>query len=199
MRHKGINKGETRSRMIEAVSKGFRKNGYGGIGIDGLSKSAGVTSGAFYSHFGSKNEAFSMALAIGLDEVIDSLSAIQRDHGAEWVKFFAQYYLGESHRSDMEQGCAMATLTPEVVRFGSDTRSVFEEKMLSIVKVVAQGLAGGTEKSREERAWSMLSVLIGGINIARGMKGEEISNIVAAAIKSAVITAAGRTRVVKPL
>lgn len=199
MRHKGINKAETKTKMIEAVSRGFRKNGYGGIGIDGLSKSAGVTSGAFYSHFGSKNEAFSMALAIGLDEVIDSLPAIQRDHGAGWVKFFAEYYLGESHRSDMEQGCAMATLTPEVVRFGPDMRDVFEEKMSDIVKIMAQGLAGGTESSRDVRAWSMLGVLIGGINIARGMKSEEVSNTVADAIKSAAINAAGRARIVKPV
>jgi TetR/AcrR family transcriptional repressor of nem operon len=199
MRHKGMSKAETRAKMIEAVSQGFRKYGYAGIGIDGLSKSAGVTSGAFYSHLGSKNEAFSMALATGLDDVINSLPAIQRDHGSDWVKFFAQYYLGESHRNDMEQGCAMATLTPEVVRFGPDMRKVFEEKMLSIVKVVARGLAGGTEKSRDERAWSMLGVLIGGINIARGMKSEEISNIVAVAIKSAAISAAGRACVVKPL
>lgn len=198
MRHKGMSKDETRSKMIEAVSQGFRKYGYGGIGIDGLSKSAGVTSGAFYSHFGSKKEAFAMALSTGLDDVIASIPVIQRDHGADWVKFFAEYYLGAPHRSDMEQGCAMATLTPEVVRFGPDMRVVFEEKMSAIVKIVAQGLAGGTEDSRDVRAWSMLSILIGGINIARGMKSEVISNTVADAIKTAAISAAGRARVVKP-
>jgi TetR/AcrR family transcriptional repressor of nem operon len=199
MRHKGMSKTETRTKMIDAVSRGFRKHGYAGIGIDGLSKSAGVTSGAFYSHFGSKDEAFSMALAIGLDDVINSLPAIQRDRGSDWVKFFAGYYLAESHRSDMEQGCAMATLTPEVVRFGPDIHEVFEEKMSAIVKIVAQGLAGGTESSRDVRAWSMLGVLIGGINIARGMKSEQVSNTVADAIKSAAINAAGRARVVKKL
>lgn len=199
MRHKGINKGETRTKMIDAVSQGFRKHGYGGIGIDGLSKSAGVTSGAFYSHFGSKNEAFATALAVGLDDVIESLPVIQRDHGVGWVKFFVEYYLGASHRSDMEQGCAMATLTPEVVRFGPDMREVFEEKMSAIVRIVAQGLTGGNENSRDDRAWSMLGVLIGGINIARGMKSEAVSNTVADAIMSAAISAAGKARVVKPL
>jgi len=199
MRHKGMSKGETRARMVDAVSQGFRKYGYGGIGIDGLSKSAGVTSGASYSHFGSKSEAFSIALAIGLDEVIASLPEIQRDHGADWVKFFAEYYLGASHRSDMEQGCAMATLTPEVVRFGPDMRAVFEEEMSVIEKLVAQGLAGGTENSRNDRAWSMIGVLVGGINIARGMKSEEVSNAVADAIKFAAINSAGRARIVKSI
>jgi len=197
MRHKGMSKDETRAKMIEAASRGFRKNGYGGIGIDGLSKSAGVTSGAFYSHFGSKNEAFAIALASGLDEVIASIPAMQQDHGTDWVKFFAEYYLSTSHRNDLEQGCAMATLTPEVVRFGPDMHELFEEKMSVIVKLVAQGLAGGTKNSRNVRAWSMLGVLIGGINMARGMKSKAASNAVADAIKSAAISAAGRASAVE--
>jgi hypothetical protein len=99
----------------------------------------------------------------------------------------------------MEQGCAMATLTPEVVRFGPDMRAVFEEEMSVIEKLVAQGLAGGTENSRNDRAWSMIGVLVGGINIARGMKSEEVSNAVADAIKFAAINSAGRARIVKSI
>ena len=67
MRHKGVNKEETHQRMLEAVGCGFRDRGYAGIGVDGLAKTAGVTSGAFYAHFGSKGEAFDVALAAGLD------------------------------------------------------------------------------------------------------------------------------------
>ncbi len=58
MRHKGIKKEETRKRVVEASSRGFRKHGYAGIGVEGLSKMAGVTVGALYSHLGSKSSAF---------------------------------------------------------------------------------------------------------------------------------------------
>jgi TetR/AcrR family transcriptional repressor of nem operon len=172
---------------------------FANMGMEALfSKSAGVTSGAFYTHFGSKHEAFTTALEAGLDEVVGRLSAIQIEHGTNWIKSFVEYYLGESNRGDLEQGCAMATLTSEVVRFDSAMLAVFEEKMSVIAKVVTQGLSGGTEKNRYNRAWSMLGVLIGGINIARGMKSEKTSNLVAEAIKLATINAAGRTRTVKP-
>ncbi|MFT7414539.1 MAG: TetR/AcrR family transcriptional repressor of nem operon, partial [Methylophagaceae bacterium] len=40
-------KNETRKRIIKAASKGFRSNGYAGIGVDSIAKEAGVTSGAF--------------------------------------------------------------------------------------------------------------------------------------------------------
>jgi hypothetical protein len=45
----------------------------------------------------------------------------------------------------------------------------------------------------------MIGVLVGGINIARGMKSEEVSNAVADAIKFAAINSAGRARIVKSI
>jgi len=193
MRHKGINKEETRLKMLEAVGRGFREYGYSGIGVDGLARAAGVTSGAFYSHFGSKDNAFDLALAEGLDEVIDGIPKFQREHGANWVKEFAEYYLGKQHRNDLPCGCAMATLTHEVVRSSTEVHALFEKKMSRIADLVSNGLEGGTDEDRHARAWSMLGVLIGGINIARAMKGKKVSDGIAVAIKNAAIKAAGQT------
>jgi TetR/AcrR family transcriptional repressor of nem operon len=63
--------------MIAAASRGFRSNGYAGIGVDGLAKAAGVTSGAFYSHFGSKDAAFDIARATLTPEVVRSTPKLQ--------------------------------------------------------------------------------------------------------------------------
>ena len=194
MRYKGIDKEATRMKVIEAAGRGFRKHGYAGIGVDGLAKAAGVTSGAFYAHFGSKNGAFDVALAAGLDEVIVGVPEFQTKHGTDWVKAFVEYYLGKPHRNDLECGCAMATLTPEVVRSGTEVHAAFEKKMSKIAALVAQGLAGDSDEERRARAWSMLGILIGGINIARAMKSTKASEEVADAIKAAAIKAAGSTR-----
>jgi len=196
MRHKGINKEETRRKMLDAVGQGFREHGYAGIGVDGLAKAAGVTSGAFYSHFGSKGEAFEVALVAGLDEVIDGIPKYQNEYGANWIKAFAEYYLGKPHRSNLACGCAMATLTTEVVRSGTGLHTEYEKKMKTIAGLVVRGLAGGTDEDRFSRAWSMLGVLIGGINITRAVKSAKASEEIAEAIKTSAITIAGRTRVV---
>lgn len=55
-------KEETWRLMLEAAGRAFRSPGYDGIGVDGLAKGAGVTSGAFYAHFGSKAAAFDAAI-----------------------------------------------------------------------------------------------------------------------------------------
>ena len=196
MRHKGVAKEETRQKMLVAAGRGFRSHGYAGIGVDSLAKAAGVTSGAFYSHFGSKGAAFDVALDAGLDEVIESIPTYQQEHGANWVKAFAEFYLGKRHRSDLACGCAMATLTPEVVRSGPKVHAAFEKKMTNIADLVARGLAGNSVEDRRARAWAMLGVLIGGINIARAMKGVKIADEISSAVIAATVKAAGRTRCV---
>lgn len=198
MRHKGVNKEETRQKVLDAASRNFRKHGFAGIGVDGLAKSAGVTSGAIYSHFGSKDGAFSQALAIGLDEVIENLPKFQQDHGTEWVKAFADYYMSSAHRQDLECGCAMATLTPEVVRFGPQIQSEYEHKMKKIIDSAARGLAGTSEQERRTRATAMLSTLIGGINVSRAMASTDAADEVAEAIIASAIKTAGKARA-KPL
>ncbi|MEA3274459.1 MAG: TetR/AcrR family transcriptional regulator [Pseudomonadota bacterium] len=194
MRYKAGQKEETRRKMLEAAGRSFRRYGYSGIGVDGLAKAAGVTSGAFYSHFGSKDAAFDAALAAGLDEVIEAVPKFQSEHGADWVEAFAQYYLGKPHRSDLACGCAMATLTPEVIRSGPEVHAAFEKKMTLIADLVAHGLAGGSDEDRRARAWAMLGVLIGGLTVARAMKSGKAADEVAEAVQAAAIKAAGRTR-----
>lgn len=194
MRHKGVNKEETRRRMVEAVSRGFRKHGYAGIGVDRLAKDSGVTSGAFYAHFGSKNGAFEVALKRGFDEVIERLPQLQSEQGGRWVEAFADYYLGKSHREDRECGCAMAALTPEVVRSEPASRAAFETKMDTIVGCVAEGLEGNDLADTRARAWAMLGILIGGLNIVRSLNSEAAIQEAVAAIKRAAIAVAGPVR-----
>lgn len=194
MRTKGVKKEQTRQKVLEAAGRGFRKHGYAGIGVDGLAKAAGVTSGAFYAHFGSKDGAFEQVVAAGLDEVIEGVPRFQTDHGAQWVHAFAQYYLGKPHRQDVECGCAMSALTSEVTRSGPALKTLFEKKMSTIADLAARGLAGGSQEQRRARAWAMLAVLIGGLNLARAMHGTKAAQEISAAIISAAIKAAGRTR-----
>jgi len=182
--------------VVDAAGRGFRKHGYSGIGVDGLAKAAGVTSGAIYSHFGSKGGAFDAALEAGLDEVIEGIPKFQQEYGADWIREFAEYYLGERHRNDLECGCAMASLTAEVVRSGTEVHAAFEEKMSKIADLVAQGLAGGSLGERRGRAWAMLGILIGGINVARAMKTPTAADEVSDAIKASAIEAAGPAGIV---
>ncbi len=189
-------KQQTRKRMLDAASRSFRSSGYAGVGVDGIAKAAGVTSGAFYAHFGSKDGAFGAALDAGLDEVIEALPKFQKDAGAGWVQAFADYYLGRAHRDDLACGCAMATLSPEVVRAGSQMHAAYETKMTKIADLVANGLEGGSSDERRARAWAMLGVLIGGLTMARAVKSRKAAEEIASSIRVAAVNLAGKARAI---
>lgn len=187
-------KQETRKRIISAASQGFRRNGYAGIGVDTIAKEAGVTSGAFYAHLGSKDGAFEAALSVGLDEVITAIPEFQLQHGKQWIVAFSDYYLGQAHRNDLSCGCAMTTLSPEVVRTKPEFHAIYEKKMLTIVELMAKGLEGVSRKERLSRAWAALGVLIGGLTMVRAVASKKTADLIAISIKNSAIDIAGEIK-----
>lgn len=187
-------KEQTKEKILIAASQNFRSNGYSGIGVDGIAKAAGVTSGAFYSHFGSKDGAFDAALIAGLNEVIEGIPQFQSNFGKKWVEEFVDYYLSQKHQNDLACGCAMTTLSPEVVRATNETQATYEKMMSKIIDLAADGLEGGSKEDKRSRAWAMLSILIGGLTMARAVKTKKTTNEIAQSIKASAINAAGKTK-----
>ncbi len=187
-------KQNTRKRIINAASQGFRSNGYAGIGVDGIAKEAGVTSGAFYAHLGSKDGAFEAALSLGLDEVIAAIPEFQLQHGKQWIVAFSDYYLGQAHRDNLSCGCAMTTLSPEVVRTKPELHAIYEEKMVEINRLITQGLEGTSNEERLSRGWSVLGILIGGLTMARAVASNKTADQIAVSIKNAAVAAAGKIK-----
>lgn len=191
MRNMSTKRQQTHKRMLDAASQSFRSSGYAGIGVDGIAKAAGVTSGAFYAHFGSKDKAFSAALDAGLDEVIETLPKLQHEAGSGWVKAFVDYYMGPAHREDLACGCAMTTLSPEVVRAGQELHATYEAKMKKIAGLIANGLEGNSRDECLSRAWAMLGILIGGLTMARAVKTKKASEVIASSIRTSAMAVAG--------
>ncbi|MFS2318572.1 TetR/AcrR family transcriptional regulator [Maricaulis sp. D1M11] len=195
MTKKQEQKERTRVRIRAAAGQAFKTHGFGGVGVDAIAKTAEATSGAFYAHFGSKAGAFDAAVEDGLQDVLDRLPIFQRDNGLEWVKAFADYYLGREHREDIACGCAMTGLSPDVVRAQDKTRDHYGTQMNRIAERIAEGLdeqQGGDD--RVARGWALLSTLIGGLTMARAVPDEATASRIARAAHAAALAAAGPTR-----
>ncbi len=183
----------THAKILEAASKSFKIYGYNGIGVDGIAKEAGVTSGAFYAHLGSKEKAFKEILISNFEQTLLTIPGYQQEHGENWILAFTAYYLGEEHRKDRAYGCWMTALTPELTNAPSNLQELYEAQITEVIAVIAQGLGDGDKGDREKRAWAMLSTLIGGLNIARAVKNEATANQIAQSASKAAIAAAGKT------
>ncbi len=184
MRYSAEHKQETRTRVVAAAGQAFRTEGFGGAGIDALTKAAGVTNGAFYSHFTSKSEAFRVAVLEGLQELRDSISELKTNWPKDWVMAFAAYYLGYKRTCDLGASCALPSLSMDVIRADLETRQAYTEALRRIIEDAAEGLKG-ERSEREDRAIALLVLLSGGVTLARAVSDPELSERIAQAIERA--------------
>lgn len=180
---------EAKARILAAVGRGFRKRGYGGIGVDGLAKEAAVTSGALYGHFPSKEAAFKEAVIAGLDELRAGIEAVRAEHGAKWIEIFVDFYLGYKRTCELGDSCTLQSLTPEVQRSDSETKTAYEARMKMVAQAVADGLSGADAADRLQRAWALLAILTGGVTLARAVEDQATSDAIAAAVRKTALAA----------
>lgn len=173
MRYTPDQKKLTHERMLGAAGESFRKHGYGGIGVDGLAKAAGVTSGAFYKHFSSKSAAFAEVIKAGLSEVVAGVGQFREAHGKNWWKAFADFYVGERRLNELNNSCSLQSLSGEAMRGDEQVRVNFEASLMEIVEATGDDF---------ETAIANLSLLIGGVTLARAVQDPALADRIAKAV-----------------
>src|SRR2546423_762408 len=127
MRYSKDHKQATRDRIVEAAGRRFKQDGIDGAGVATLMSDAGLTNGAFYGHFRSKEDLVANVLADQLRaqrRSFDSLPA-----GRAGIEAFIRSYLSPQHRDQSADGCPSAALIDEIVRSPAATRQVFTEEL----------------------------------------------------------------------
>ncbi len=183
MRYSAEHAEATRARVLEACERAFREHGFGGIGVEGLSRAAKVTTGAFYNHFPSKAAAFAAVVTAGVARAGAGLDFGRRTFGADWLTAAAGYYLSAGHRRDVAGGCALPSLSGEVARADPQTRIAYETELAKVAAMVAEGLPGGPDR---RAAWPVLAQLVGGVLLARAVQDQGLAQEIADAVMAAV-------------
>jgi TetR/AcrR family transcriptional repressor of nem operon len=195
MRYSAEHKQETRTRVIAAAGQVFRREGYGGAGIDALTKAAGVTNGAFYGHFKSKGAAFRTAVLAGLEELRLGIAELKASQPKNWMKSFVTYYLGHKRTCDLGESCALPSLSPDVIRADDETRRAYTAELKRLIDEVAAGLPDGnlkgqSEAVREDQAILLLAMLSGGVTLARAVSDAALSERIANLVTQAALKVA---------
>ena len=191
MRYGPGHKDEARMKILNAAGRGFRRLGFGGIGVDGLAKDAGVTSGAFYGHFPSKAEAFKAAAVAGLVQLREAIEDLRAKDAEGWLPTFVDCYMSERRTCDLAESCALQSLTPEVARADQDTKSAYEAELIKVAEAVAKGLPNGPLAIRRRTAWAILALLSGGVSMARSAADPKTGAQIAAGVKAAIAALTG--------
>jgi TetR/AcrR family transcriptional regulator, transcriptional repressor for nem operon len=150
-------------RIVKEASRLFRERGFENVSVADVMKAAGLTHGAFYAHFGSKEELQAAAVAYGQQV---SLGRLQ--HSKKKTRgTFDDRYLSPWHRDNPGDGCTMAALGPEVARSTPELKAAFERGLEEILSA-----KGG---DRQEAIFQS-AAMIGGIVLARAVQDPGLSD-----------------------
>src|SRR5213078_2166707 len=96
MRYAKDHKKATRQRIVEAAGRRFKQDGIDGAGVATVMSDAGLTNGAFYAHFTSKEDLVANVLADQLRTQRQSFDAQPSDRAG--LEVFVRAYLSPQHR-----------------------------------------------------------------------------------------------------
>lgn len=168
-----------RSAILDAASRLFRERGPDGVGVAEITRAAGLTHGAFYGHFPSKEALLAEAVSGALEGAATRLRAAVSDRS---LGRYAAGYLGGEHRADRGGGCPVAALGGDMARQSSpEVRAAFAEGLRRFIDAGAEG--GGDRRGAIEA----LAKLVGALVMARAVEGADpaLADEIAAAVAAA--------------
>jgi len=160
-------KAATRRHILDVASKCFRRDGVSAAGIAGSMGEAGLTNGAFYPHFESKEALVREALAGAL---ADQEHRLKEELGAGLdLEGAIRRYLNLAHLQSPADGCPSAALLPEIGRQPMPTRQIYAEGLRTYVSALASLLPGAPSAARDRRATAIFALMVGTLQLARAV------------------------------
>jgi TetR/AcrR family transcriptional regulator, transcriptional repressor for nem operon len=166
----------TRQRIIETAGRRFKTDGIDGSGIAALMADAGLTNGAFYAHFDSKDDLVTTAVTDQLREQRESLTAAAP--GRDGVEQILRAYLSVQHRDSPEFGCPSAALLDEIVRCADATRRAYTDGALAVVDDIAARLDPHDPRSARVLTLSMYALMVGTLQLSRALADRQLADAV---------------------
>jgi AcrR family transcriptional regulator len=187
MRYTPEQKQQTAANILAAAGRGFRVDGYGGAGVDGLAQQAGVTSGAFYKHFRSKAAAFEATVEDGLDQVQRAITQAVAETPDTWLNGFVDYYFSGGHLGNLACSCVLPGLTGDVARGNDEVKAIYQHGLVRVISAVAAGLSHLEKSEREPRARALMAMLTGGVVMTRAVKDPAQAKALAGSLRAAAL------------
>jgi Transcriptional regulator len=176
-----------REKILTKAIESFKVHGAAGAPVDKIMKSVGLTSGALYSHFESKEDFFHQVVAKELENLTAKYNAGIEERGPKALMEFIDTYLSMAHVDGVGKGCVFASLGSDMQRQKASIRADFEEKIQTLFRTLARGLSQGSEKERIEKVEFIYSSMVGAMTYARAMKSSTAATQFLSATKKQLI------------
>jgi TetR/AcrR family transcriptional repressor of nem operon len=176
VRYNKEHKEATRRRIIETAGRRFKQDGIDGSGIATLMGDAGLTNGAFYAHFESKNDL--VATVVGEELSRQATSFGELPPGRAGLEEFVGWYLSRDHRDHRDAGCPSAALLDEIGRCDKDAKRAYTKGAKTILDEICTRLDPGDPGSARGTALALYAMMVGSMQLARALSDRKLSDAV---------------------
>lgn len=164
-------------RIVSAAARAIRRSGYAGTGVADIMKEAGLTHGAFYAHFESREamlaEAADRAGAESNAAAADIIAAAPPEQA---LKALVQTYLSKLHLDSIELGCPISALGSEMPRQSPEVRRAATRRIKEMIDLIARQSPDWGQPSAHERALVTAATMVGTLILARAVDDPALSD-----------------------
>jgi TetR/AcrR family transcriptional repressor of nem operon len=161
---------DNRRRILDAAAQLMREEGCETVSIADVTKAAGLTHGAFYNHFKSKDDLIAKVFehVLFLQDGTSPFADLD-------LRTFGQRYLSKQQRDDRRHGCMFSALGSEISRTSPETVAITTRAVKAQIERFSQTAPGNSEEERRRVAIARWSAMIGAMILARAVDDEALS------------------------
>jgi TetR/AcrR family transcriptional repressor of nem operon len=184
-------KGATHERIVSVAARAIRRSGYDGTGVAEIMKEAGLTHGAFYAHFASREAMLAEAAARACAEsAAAAAGAVATVPPEKALAAMLRGYLSKEHLQHADRGCPLAALGSETPRQAPEVRRVATRHIKEMIDLLARQSPDWGKPVAHQRALVTIATMVGALMLARAVDDPGLSDgLREAAIKH--LTSAG--------
>jgi TetR/AcrR family transcriptional repressor of nem operon len=184
MRVSRIQAAENRQSVINVASRLFRERGFDGIGLKDLMEAAGLTQGAFYKQFESKEDLAVEASRRALESASGRWSDAATQNPDDPLGAVIGFYLSGDHRGEKMDGCPIVALGSDAARQGSDVKAAFEAGIKAHLDVLDRFIAQTGGEADRAKAMAILATMVGAVTLSRVVNDPDLAQaLLDAAVK----------------
>ncbi|MFA6310951.1 MAG: TetR/AcrR family transcriptional regulator [Sterolibacterium sp.] len=182
-------------RIVGAAARAIRRSGYDGTGVADIMKEAGLTHGAFYAHFASREAMLAEAAdRAGAESNAFAESVIAAVPPDQSLQALMQVYLSKEHLESIETGCPISALGSEMPRQSPEVRRVATRRIKEMIDLVSRQFPDWGQSSAHERALVTVATMVGTLILARAVDDAALSDaLCSATVKSLALPATAST------
>jgi TetR/AcrR family transcriptional repressor of nem operon len=160
---------ENREALLQAANRLFRQRGIDGVGVAEIADEAGLTHGALYAHFPSKEALAAEAFSHGFAGNLANTKARARERDRSFEKQLG-VLISTHMRDDWEAGCPMAASASEIGRQGRAISAGFTQAFEQLAAMIEASLKDAIPLTKRRRlAIAAVAAEIGAVAASRAV------------------------------